>query len=64
MDLIAKVMGNPRGIATLSCIATAMTWIAIVAFGAPPTTFIVVAWGGSIVLATSKGWVERRLGRR
>lgn len=64
MDLIAHIIGSPKGIFALSSVISAITVVAILTFGLPLIALLVVAWGGSILLAASDNWVNRRLGRR
>lgn len=63
MDLIAHILGSPRGIFALSCVVSGITCIAILWFGLSPVALLVVAWGGSALLAGTDDWVRRRLGR-
>jgi hypothetical protein len=63
MDLIARILGSQRGLFAVSSVVAVITGVAIIGFGAPPVILVVVAYGESLLVGASSGWVRRRLGR-
>jgi hypothetical protein len=63
MELMERVLRFRWGVAILSSIVSVASGVAIVAFGAPPATFILASWALASVYLTVKARVNRRVGR-
>jgi len=63
MELMARFLRSPWGTFYLGCAAATLTGIAVLGFGAPPTTVIWVAWGGGVLVSAADTWARRRLKR-
>lgn len=64
MDLMAKLLQFPRGLAATSGIVSLLCGAAILAFGAPPAILILAMWATATVYMTMKPRINRRLGRQ
>jgi hypothetical protein len=62
MELMLRLSRSPKAIFLTSCVATILTGIAILGFGAPPVILAFVLWGGSILLGALNALADRRLG--
>jgi hypothetical protein len=61
---MARLLKFPRGAIALSALVSTCAAIAIIAFNAPPATFILASWAGATVYIQLNTRIKRRLGRR
>jgi hypothetical protein len=64
MDLMARLLQFPWGLAAFSGVVSVITGAAILALGAPPAILILSSWATATVYMTLKPHINRRLGRR
>jgi hypothetical protein len=64
MDLMARLLKFPWGLAAFSGIVSLVSGAAILALGAPPAILILSSWATATVYMALKPRIYRRPGRR
>ena len=64
MDLMAKLLQFPWGLATFSAVVSLVSGAAILVLGAPPALLILASWATATVYMTMKPRINRRLDQR